>query len=101
MSLKITITNLKQEVVIENPQDRPLLDQLEVAGVTLSYGCRAGSCGSCMVEIKSGMEHFKNAGPVEEDTVSRCGDTGNMRLSCRACLKAGASGEIVLSEHYT
>ena len=83
----------------ENPGES-VLDDLEAAGNKVPFGCRAGSCGVCRVVVEKGLEHFEAMGPVEEDTVARIpksdGGGSLLRLSCRAQLKKGANGELVL-----
>ena len=69
----------------------PLLDQLEDAGVPLPYGCRAGSCGSCRIEIAEGRDLLEDIGPMERDTLDRCGDGTKVRLACRAKFKSAQS----------
>jgi ferredoxin len=51
-----------------------LLDLAEQNGVKIECGCRAGSCGSCLVAIKSGgVEYLSNhAAPAEEGSCLTC-----------------------------
>ena len=72
----------------------PILDLLEKEGMVLSYGCRAGSCGVCRVEITEGIELLEEKNILEEDTLSRCQDGPRIRLACQAKLKEGAVGTI-------
>jgi ferredoxin-NADP reductase len=37
-----------------NPESSSLLDFAEANGIRIESGCRAGSCGSCLVAVKSG-----------------------------------------------
>jgi len=74
----------KSKAQIESRTNQKLLDILEAAGVTLPYGCRAGSCGSCRVKVAQGKELLDAIGPMEQDTLDRCGDGGDVRLACRA-----------------
>ena len=37
-----------------NPESASLLDFAEANGIRIESGCRAGSCGSCLVAVKSG-----------------------------------------------
>jgi ferredoxin len=84
--------------VVQVAEGVPLLDHVEPVGMKLPYGCRAGSCGICRVEILEGSEHFEARGFVEEDTADRCGDGPSIRLACQAKLKASCAGTIVLAK---
>ncbi|MBI2520003.1 MAG: (2Fe-2S)-binding protein [Bdellovibrio sp.] len=59
-------------------------------GHELPHGCLAGSCGSCKVEIISGMENLKPPGVIESDTIKSILGTckkrplNPIRLACRA-----------------
>ncbi|MDB6039793.1 MAG: hypothetical protein JWM99_3634 [Verrucomicrobiales bacterium] len=56
------------------PSLTSLLDLAEQNGVRIECGCRAGSCGSCLVAIKSGgVEYVGNHGtPAEEGSCLTC-----------------------------
>lgn len=41
------------------PTDGTLLEFAEAKGLTPSYGCRSGSCGSCSTKIKSGAVAYR------------------------------------------
>jgi ferredoxin len=73
-----------------------LLEWIETKSQIISYGCRVGSCGTCMVEVISGAENLQEMTPQEEDTLSRMRKSPLCRLACRARLKDDASGVIVL-----
>jgi len=51
-----------------------LLDLAEQQGVKLECGCRAGSCGSCVVAIKSGSVEYldSHSAPPEEGSCLTC-----------------------------
>lgn len=49
------ITFLPDQITIEAQPGEPLLDVAERAGVTITTGCRMGSCHACEVEINDGL----------------------------------------------
>jgi ferredoxin len=62
-----------------------LLSTLEAAGAVLPYGCRAGACGACAVQVTRGGEALEARSPIEIDTLSRGAGSGpDARLACRA-----------------
>ncbi len=71
---------------------RPLLDCGLEQGVDMDYGCRVGACGACAVEVIDGLENVEEPDFIERDALSRYELPGNVRLSCRACVK----GPIIL-----
>ncbi|MEY4504233.1 MAG: hypothetical protein RL154_526 [Pseudomonadota bacterium] len=61
-------------------------DIVEKAGSGLPFGCRDGECGTCVVEVLSGME-FLNAKNAKEEkvlaTVEAIDLKPNMCLACQ------------------
>ena len=76
--------------------DDPLLDLLESKKISMPFGCRSGSCGSCQVKVDTGAELLEGRGPMEEDSAANFGLAPEMRLTCRARLRTGAVGLLVL-----
>lgn len=75
-----------------------LLETIEDHKIKMPFGCRAGSCGVCCVDILEGREFLEETNLVEEDTLTRAGfKSSEKRLACRARLKAGVSGIISLA----
>lgn len=70
---KIHFSRSKREVAWSGQSDS-LLDLALAEGVPISYGCRAGNCGSCKTAIKSGkVKHRKRPGcEVEAGSCLTC-----------------------------
>ena len=70
-----------------------LFDALDAQGHTLPHGCLSGSCGACRINVLEGAENLQAASFIESGTVSDIAreypDKENIRLSCRAQIKAG------------
>ncbi|MCF6286340.1 MAG: (2Fe-2S)-binding protein [Candidatus Hydrogenedentes bacterium] len=49
------------------------------------FGCQAGSCGTCVIVIESGMEGLASRNELEDDM----GLKDNERLACQARIKDG------------
>jgi ferredoxin len=77
-----------QTCSFESETEKTLLDLAEENGVALPYGCRAGSCGSCRVQIAEGRELLVAPGAMEMDTLARCEDDDSVRLACRSKFKS-------------
>ena len=65
------------------PENKKLGEDLEEAGVPI--GCSNGVCGTCEVEVMSGMEHLNEMTEEEEDL----GMEGNKRLGCQCMISGG------------
>jgi 2Fe-2S ferredoxin len=88
----------REKLEIRNDASLCLLELIEEAGLTSPYGCRVGSCGTCVVEVLKGEESLIPRSQMEEDTLSRVAPgLNNARLICRAQLKAGLDPKSTLS----
>ncbi|NBV42840.1 (2Fe-2S)-binding protein [bacterium] len=70
-----------QEIDLED--GAKIVDAIEEAGVPI--GCSNGVCGTCEVEIKSGMENLSDLTDEERDL----GMEGNKRLGCQCTINGG------------
>lgn len=61
----------------------PILAACEVLGVP--FGCQAGSCGTCVIVVESGMENLHERNHLEENMGLRA----NERLACQARIREG------------
>ena len=56
----------------------------QLAGSALPFGCRAGTCGTCVLRVVSGHESLEDPGFVEADTLAEIGEDGALaRLGCQ------------------
>jgi hypothetical protein len=66
------------------PQDGSVLEVAEQNGITIASGCRTGSCGTCLVAIKSGaVEYLTKTEAVPEEgscLTCICRPKGNLVL---------------------
>ncbi len=76
--------------------NKSLLDLLEENNIEYPFGCRSGTCGACRVRINQGLHLLESAGPIEEDTLLRCGHGPEIRLGCRVGLKISSPKEELL-----
>ena len=69
-----------------------LLGQLMNSGCEVQYICMSGSCGTCRVNITSGMEHLSNKAGMENMHGCKDGE----RLACQAICRG--TGDIVVEQ---
>jgi ferredoxin len=66
-----------------------LLEHIENAALRSPFGCRVGTCGTCVVEVLKGAELLEPASSMEEDTLGRIAqmlgvlERSRLRLACR------------------
>jgi ferredoxin len=54
----------------------------------LPFGCRSGTCGTCVLTVVEGEEGLDEPGFVEADTLAVCGETEpGRRLGCQIIVR--------------
>jgi ferredoxin len=76
---KITIDGKSKELASGDT----ILASCEDLGVP--FGCQAGSCGTCVIVVESGMENLEPKNDLEDDL----GLKDNERLACQAKIQDG------------
>jgi ferredoxin len=92
-----------EELIFHDPPPAPaetLLEWIETKSTAIAYGCRNGSCGTCMVEVLEGEDLLQEKTPQEADTLSRMGKSPQSRLACRARVKTEISGRITIKPQF-
>lgn len=79
---KLVVTATGEEFEIDD--DAPIASACEEAGVP--FACTEGVCGTCVIEVKEGMENLSPFTQEEEDFL---GEMGCERLACQCKLKKG------------
>lgn len=68
----------------ELPDGSPLVEACEEAGVP--FACTEGVCGTCVIEVKEGME---NLSPFTQEEQDFLGEMNHERLACQCKIKSG------------
>jgi ferredoxin len=90
------ITVLPANASAEVEAGELLLEAGEKAGVEMEAGCFNCSCGTCVVEVISGMENLSEATPEELDVLDAWNkDPDKYRLTC--CVKV-EKGDVVIRQ---
>lgn len=69
---------------VEVADGAPIAEACEEAGVP--FACTEGICGTCVIEVKEGMENLSSFTQAEEDFL---GGMDHERLACQCKLKNG------------
>ncbi len=87
---KATITFEDINVTVTVPAGTRVIEISEKVGSGITYGCREGDCGTCMMKVTSGAENLAEPS-VLEDKVLRENLAGKQnRLACQAQILEGA-----------
>jgi 2Fe-2S ferredoxin len=73
---------------IDVPNGGALVDICDSIDAPVPFSCRAATCGTCRVEVVTGLTLFE---PPNDDELSlhrALGDPAHIRLACQAKLKA-------------
>lgn len=85
-----TVTVLPANVRAEVPPGELLLEAGEKAGVEMEAGCFNCSCGTCVVEVVSGMANLEDPTPEELDVLDQWNrDPEKYRLACCVRIQRG------------
>jgi len=79
---KLIFENTEEEV--ELPDGSLITEVCEEAGVPIA--CAEGVCGTCVIEVTSGMENLSEFNQAEADFL---GELNNERLACQCKIKKG------------
>jgi ferredoxin len=78
------VTFLNDEVTVEVKPGSTVQLAAQLAGSALPFGCRAGTCGTCILRVVSGLQSLEEPGFVEADTLAEFGKDGTVcRLGCQ------------------
>lgn len=82
MTTRVEIVN--DFLAINVKQGETIQAIVEKSGSALPFGCRDGECGTCIVEVESGMEFLSPVTDKEKKVLANLGlTTQKTRLSCQ------------------
>lgn len=79
---KLIFEDTKEEFELEDGSE--ITQACEEAGVP--FACTEGVCGTCVVEVVSGMENLSEFNEAEQDFL---GEMNDERLACQCKIKCG------------
>jgi ferredoxin len=80
-------------ITVTVPAGTRLIEVSEQVGAGITYSCREGECGTCMMKIVSGMENLAERSVLEDKVLQENLAGRNNRLACQAQV---LGGEIVV-----
>lgn len=76
-------------VTVAVPAGTRLIEISEKVGAGISYGCREGECGTCMIKIVAGMENMTDRSVLEDKVLQENMAGRQHRLACQAQVLGG------------
>jgi len=86
---KANVTFENIGITISVPAGTRLIEISEKVGAGITYGCREGECGTCMMRVVSGMENMSERSVLEDKVLQENMAGRNNRLSCQAQVLGG------------
>jgi len=77
-------------VTVSVPAGTRLIEISEKVGAGITYGCREGECGTCMMKIVAGMENMSERSVLEDKVLQENMAGRQNRLACQAQVLGGA-----------
>nr|WP_244197951.1 2Fe-2S iron-sulfur cluster-binding protein [Caballeronia ptereochthonis] len=84
---------MPQNLEVHLPANSSLTElEFELHGQeSISFGCRSGACGACVIEVMSGAEALGARAPCERNFLASLGFDGEQfRLACQCRLAGNA-----------
>ena len=72
---------------VEVPVGASLTQIAEDSGAGIVFSCKAGVCGSCLVNVLRGMDNLSQKTDVEKATLDGLAAKPNQRLACQVIVK--------------
>ncbi|MEK6981288.1 MAG: 2Fe-2S iron-sulfur cluster-binding protein [Candidatus Micrarchaeota archaeon] len=82
---KVVVKTSSEEVEVA---DGTILAELD-GKCSVLYGCKSGTCGSCMVKVTKGMENLEAPNEIEKSGLEVFANSPNQRLMCQCKIKKG------------
>ena len=71
------------QLCVEVAEGTDVMSWVESLGASVSFGCRAGMCGTCVVTVAEGAGHLSCATLDEMKTLEEIGAKPGQRLACQ------------------
>ncbi|NJO18338.1 MAG: (2Fe-2S)-binding protein [Thioploca sp.] len=90
---KANVTFEDINVTVTVPAGTRLIEISEKVGAGITYGCREGECGTCLMRIVAGMANLAEPSMLEDKVLKELMAGRHNRLACQAQV---LGGEIVV-----
>ena len=87
---KATITFEDIHVTVTVPAGTRVIEISEKVGSGITYGCREGDCGTCMMKVDEGWKHLSEPSVLENKILQENYAGKHNRLACQAQVLGGS-----------
>lgn len=78
-----------ENMTIECEDNCDLQVAMDDNGLDVPFSCSSGVCGTCLIDVDSGMENLNEKNEQEDITLQTLGAKENQRLACQCKIKCG------------
>lgn len=79
---------------VELPDNSPLIDLEDIKNNEVPFGCRSAACGTCAIDVISGMENLSPKNEDEQDLLETLNmDSDKRRLACQCMIQ----GDVIIN----
>lgn len=82
---KVYVVNDDKEIEVPDGSNLGILD----GKCSILFACHEGTCGSCLVHVREGMENLEEPNEIEKAALENFGAEKDQRLMCQAVIKGG------------
>jgi ferredoxin len=93
MTDKVKVHFEMEDLLVEAPRGASLQDVAAASGADITFGCRSGSCGTCRIRIREGLDHASPPSTEERDFLDAMGAPADHRLACQVRVEGDMSLE--------
>lgn len=86
---KANVTFQDVNITVTVPAGTRLIEISEKVGAGITYGCREGECGTCLMRIISGREYLTEPSILEDKVLKELMAGWQYRLACQAQVLGG------------
>jgi len=81
---KAQLTFSDVDVTVTVPVGVRVIEVSEKVGSGITYGCREGECGTCMMHVEKGRKNLSKPSALEEKVLRENMAGSQFRLACQA-----------------
>lgn len=89
------VTFADENLTVDAEPDEELKSLAKRCGSKMVFGCEAGVCGTCTINVLEGAENLSEKTDQEKDSLIMFGAKDNQRLACQCKVKGDVKIEKV------
>lgn len=90
-----TVKFVSEKMEVDVDPGIKLIDLAAEAECDMTFGCRSGTCGTCRIRVKEGMDSLSVMEKEEKDFLEGFGARSDERLGCQIKILGSCSLEYI------